>query len=256
MSDDSLVQLLKSIGLHCTAQTLPDLIATATKQRFSARTLIERMATAEDADRKAKSLERRSRRSRVGHLAPMADYDWNWPKKIDRVAVEEALALDFIATNSNVVLLGAQGLGKTMIAQNIAHNAVLKGHSALFITAAQLLNDLAAQESSRALERKLRFYCQSLSVLCIDEIGYLSYENRAADLLYEVISRRHKKKSLVITTNLAFSDWPTVFPNASCAVAMIDRLIEHSSIIAIEGDSFRKRVAEQRLKTNKPRKSK
>jgi DNA replication protein DnaC len=250
MSDD-LIDLLKSLGLHRTAQTLPDLIASATKQRWSARTLIERLAAEEDADKKKKGLERRSRRSRVGHLLPMVDYDWNWPKKIDRVAVEEALALDFVGSNSNVVLVGAQGLGKTMIAQNIAHNAVLKGHSALFITAAQLLNDLASQESSRALERKLRFYCNAVSVLCVDEIGYLSYENRAADLLYEVISRRHKKKSLVITTNLAFSDWPTVFPNASCAVAMIDRLIEHSSIIAIEGDSFRKRVAEQRIKNKR-----
>ncbi len=255
MTSDSLEPLLKSIGLHHTAQSLSDFIARATKERWSPRVIMEQFAKAEDVDRKRKSLERRSRHSRVGRFTSMADFDWNWPKKVDRQAVEEALALDFLSSNSNVVLVGAQGLGKTMIAQNIAHNAVLKGHSALFITAAQLLNDLAGQESSRALERRLRFYCQSTTVLCVDEIGYLNYENRSADLLYEVISRRYKKKSLVITTNLAFSDWPTVFPNASCAVAMIDRLIEDSSIIAVQGDSFRKRVAEQRIK-NKPRNSK
>jgi DNA replication protein DnaC len=254
MSKDTLIELLESIGLRSTAESLPDFIARATKDRWPVRTIIERLAAAEDADRKKRTLERRSRRSRVGHLSPMTDYDWNWPKKIDRAAVEEALALDFIATNSNVVLVGAQGLGKTMIAQNIAHNAVLGGHSALFVTAAQLLNDLAGQESPRALERRLRFYCQATNILCVDEIGYLSYENRAADLLYEVISRRHKKKSLVITTNLAFTDWPSVFPNASCAVAMIDRLIERSSIIAIEGDSYRKRVAEQTIKSKKRQK--
>ncbi len=255
MTEDTLTALLKSIGLHHTAHTLPDLIARATKERWAPHAIIEQLATSEDIDRKRKSLERRSRRSRVGQFTTMADFDWNWPKKIDRQAVEEALALEFVATSSNVVLVGAQGLGKTMIAQNIAHNAVLRGHSALFITAAQLLNDLAGQESSRALERRLRFYCQSTSVLCVDEIGYLSYENRSADLLYEVISRRYKKRSLVLTTNLAFADWPTVFPNASCAVAMIDRLIENSSIIAIQGDSYRKRVAEQRIK-DRPRKPK
>lgn len=246
MSTD-LARTLRVLGLHHTADTLADLVARATKARLSPLQLLEQMAAAEDADRKRRSLERRSRRSRVGQLAPMTDFDWNWPKKIDRQAVEEALSLGFATEVSNVVLVGAQGLGKTMIAQNIAHNAVLAGHSALFISAAQLINDLAGQESPRMLERRIKFYGQ-ISVLCIDEIGYLSYENRAADLLYEVISRRHKKKSVVITTNLAFKDWPTVFPNASCAVALVDRLIEHSSIIAIEGDSYRKRVAEIRNK--------
>lgn len=246
MSAD-LAQTLRALGLHYTADTLSDLLARATKARLSPLQLLEQLTAAEDADRKRRSLERRSRRSRVGQLVPMADFDWNWPKKIDRQAVEEALSLAFATEVSNIVLVGAQGLGKTMIAQNIAHNAVLAGHSALFISAAQLINDLAGQESPRALERRIRFYGQ-ISVLCIDEIGYLSYENRAADLLYEIISRRHKKKSVVITTNLAFKDWPTVFPNASCAVALVDRLIEHSSIIAIEGDSYRKRVAEIRNK--------
>jgi DNA replication protein DnaC len=250
---EQLQQTLRALGLHHTALTLSDLITRATKARLSPMQFLEQVAAAEDADRKRRSLERRSRRSRVGALAPMADFDWNWPKKIDRPAVEEALSLGFASEASNVVLVGAQGLGKTMIAQNIAHNAVLAGHSALFISAAQLINDLAGQESPRTLERRLKFYGQ-LSVLCIDEIGYLSYENRSADLLYEIISRRHKKKSVVITTNLAFKDWPTVFPNASCAVALIDRLIEHSSIIAIEGDSYRKRVAEIRNKTRAAKK--
>jgi len=252
---NDLQQLLRAIGLHFTAQGLDDLVATATKRRMGARELIEHIARAEDLDRKNKSLERRSSRSRVGKFKPIADFDWDWPKKIDRQAVEDALTLDFIASASNVVLVGPAGLGKSMIAQNLVHNAVLKGHSALFLSAAQILNDLSAQDSGRALERKLKFYCQSISLLCIDEIGFLTYESRAADLLFQIISRRHEKKSVIITTNLAFSDWPTVFPNASCTVAMIDRLVEHSSIIEIGGDSWRKRAAEQRLKA-KPRKLK
>ena len=252
---NDLQQMLRALGLHYTAQGLDDLIATATKRRMGPRELIEHIARAEDLDRKNKSLERRSSRSRVGKFKPIADFDWNWPKKIDRQAVEDALTLDFIASASNVVLVGPAGLGKSMIAQNLVHNAVLKGHCALFLSAAQILNDLSAQDSGRALERKLKFYCQPISLLCIDEIGFLTYESRAADLLFQIISRRHEKKSVIITTNLAFSDWPTVFPNASCTVAMIDRLVEHSSIIDIGGDSWRKRAAEQRLKA-KPRKLK
>jgi hypothetical protein len=111
-----------------------------------------------------------------------------------------------------------------MIAQNIVHAALLAGHSALFITASQLLLDLGAQESTRALDRRLRYY-SSRALLCIDEIGYLSYDTRNADLLFQVVSRRYERRSLVLTTNLAFSEWSSVFPNAACTTALIDRVV-------------------------------
>jgi DNA replication protein DnaC len=132
-----------------------------------------------------------------------------------------------------------------MIAQNIAHQAVVAGHSVLFLTAAQMLLDLGAQESARSLDRRLRFYA-SVSLLVVDEVGYLSFDARNADLLFQVVSRRYEKKSLVLTTNLAFQDWPSVFPNATCATALIDRVIHHADVLAIEGDSYRLREAKQR----------
>jgi DNA replication protein DnaC len=141
----------------------------------------------------------------------MSDFDWAWPKRLDRAAVEAALRLDFLADARNVVLVAAQGLGKTMIAQNIAHAAVLAGTHVLFITAAQLLLDLGSQESTRALARRLNHYA-TRGLLLIDEVGYLSYDARAADLLFQVVTRRYEKRSLVLTTNLPFSDWPTIFP--------------------------------------------
>ena len=131
-----------------------------------------------------------------------------------------------------------------MIAKNIAHHAVLAGHSVLFITAAQMLLDLGAQDSARALDQRLRHYATARSLLVLDEIGYLSYDNRNADLLFQVVSRRYERKSLVLTTNLAFGDWPTIFPNAACATALIDRLVHHAEVIAIEGESYRRREAE------------
>jgi DNA replication protein DnaC len=203
------------------------------------------MADEEQKERGRRSLERRLSRSRLGRFKPMADYDWGWPKKIDREAVESALRLDFLEGARNIVIVAPQGLGKTMIAQNIAHQAVLKGHSALFVTASQLLLDLGAQDTSRALDRRLRHYTSRTGLLIIDEMGYLSYDARNADLLFQVVARRYEQRSLVMTTNLAFSDWPTIFPNAACATALIDRVIHHADVITIEGESYRRRAAEE-----------
>ena len=181
----------------------------------------------------------------------MSDFDWAWPTRIDRAAVEAVLGLDFLADARNVVLVAAQGLGKTMIAQNIAHAAVLAGTHVLFTTAAQLLLDLGGQDSTRGLARRLTHYA-TRGLLLIDEVGYLSYDTRAADLLFQVVTRRYEKRSLVLTTNLAFSDWPTIFPNAGSAIALIDRLVHHAEIITIDGDSYRRRVAEAKRKPPRP----
>jgi DNA replication protein DnaC len=239
----ALAETLKAIGLTHTAAELDDLVALATKRRWNATQLLEHIVDAEQRERAKRSLDRRIGRSRLGNFKPLADFDWAWPTRIDRDAVEAALQLDFLGAARNVVLVAPQGLGKTMIAQNIAHAALLAGHSALFITAAQMLLDLGAQESARALDRRLRYYT-SRPLLCIDEIGYLSYDARNADLLFQVVSRRYERKSLVLTTNLAFSDWPTVFPNAACTTALIDRVVHHAEIIAIEGESYRRREAQ------------
>jgi DNA replication protein DnaC len=236
---------LAALGLRHSAEHLDDLVAFAQKRRLGPRELLEHLADLEDKDRARRSLERRTARSRIGRFKPIADYDWNWPQRVDRAKVEAAVQLDFLAEHRNVVLVAPQGLGKTMIAQNIAHQAVLHGHSVLFLTAAQLLLDLGAQESARGLDRRLRFYA-SVALLVVDEVGYLSFDPRNADLLFQVISRRYEKKSLVLTTNLAFQDWPSIFPNASCATALIDRVIHHADVLAIEGESYRLREAERR----------
>jgi len=241
----SLGQRLDALGLRHTSEHLDDLIALAQKRRLGAREIIEHVVDIEEQDRSRRSLERRTTRSRIGRFKPISDYDWTWPKRIERDRVESAVRLDFLAEHRNIVLVAPQGLGKTMIAQNIAHQAVLAGHSVLFVTAAQLLLDLGAQESARGLDRRLRFYA-GVALLVIDEVGYLGFDTRNADLLFQVVSRRYEKKSLIMTTNLAFKEWPTIFPNATCATALIDRVIHHADVLAIEGDSFRLREAEAR----------
>lgn len=240
----SLPEDLTQLGLRHLSSCLDDVIALATKKRWSPIQLIEHIAAIEGEARARQSLEGRLSRSHLGRFKPMADYEWKWPKEIDRPAIESALRLEFLAGARNIILVAPNGLGKTMIAKNIAHQAILAGHSVLFVTAAQMLLDLCGQDSARALDRRIKHYARP-RLLCIDEIGYLSYDNRNADLLYEVVSRRYEHKSIVLTTNLAFSDWPTIFPTTSSATALIDRVIHHADITAIEGDSFRKREAEE-----------
>ncbi len=244
---------LRALGLLITAGSLDDVIANATKKRWGPQQLIEYIVDVEDKDRARRGLERRRARSRLERFKAIADFDWNWPKKIERPLVESAVRLDFLESARNVVLVAPQGLGKTMIAQNIAHQAILAGYGVLFLSAAQLLLDLAAQESARALDRRLRYYA-NVSLLVVDEVGFLAFDNRNADLLFQVISRRYEKKSLVLTTNLAFRDWPTIFPNATCATALIDRVVHHADLIAIEGESYRAREAEQSAKARRSKK--
>jgi DNA replication protein DnaC len=234
---------LTNIGLRVTAQGLSDLIARATTQRWSPHTLLEQIAAAEVADKSRRSLERRLRLARLGRFKPVADFDWLWPRKIDRSLIERALTLDFIPEARNLILLGANGLGKTMLIKNIAYTAVLAGHTVVFRTAAELLADLQC-DSPALRRRKLAFYT-SPHLLCIDEVGYLSYDSSAADLLFEVVNRRYERSSIIITTNRAFKDWNAVFPNAACIATLIDRLTHHVDLLVIEGQSYRLRESEQ-----------
>jgi DNA replication protein DnaC len=200
----------------------------------------------EERERHRRSLERRLRYARIGAFKAMTDFDWSWPKKIDRDAALDLLSLGFIEEGVNAILLGPNGVGKTMLLRNIAHHAVQRGHTVRFTTASDMLSDLAAQESSAALKRRLRRYCQP-KLLCIDEVGYLSYDSRYADLFFEVVTRRYEgPRSIVLSTNKPFSEWSQVFPNAACVVTLVDRLLHRSEILAIEGDSFRLKEATER----------
>ena len=241
---------LRALGLRRTAEELADVLSRATRHRWSPAQLLEELVRAESQDRAQRSLERRLARARLGTFKPMADFDWAWPKAVDRAAVERVLTLAFLDRTENVILAAAQGLGKTMIAKNVAHQAVLQGYSVRCVTAADLLLDLGGQETTRALERRLRAYVKPRLVV-IDELGYLTYDTRAADLLFQVISRRYERGSLLVTTNLAFKDWGTVFPNAACVTALIDRLTHHAEILTLTGESYRRREAEATQKARR-----
>jgi len=203
---------LRLIGLRTIPANLDDFLARATKARWSPHMLLEQLAM-------------------------------EWPTKIEREVIERALTLDFIREARNFVLVGQNGLGKTMIAQNICHLAVLAGCSVLFRTAAAIVEDLR-HEMFEGRRRKLRSYGR-VDLLCIDELAYLSFDDKAADILYEVINRRYERKSVIVTTNRAFKEWNQVFPNATCIATLLDRLLHHAEVTRLEGDSYRIRESQR-----------
>ena len=196
-------------------------------------------------ERAHRSLQRRIRAAKLGKFKAMADFDWSWPARIDRAAVEDLMSLTFLADATNIVFVGPNGVGKSTLAQNMAHHALIQGHTVLFKSASEMLGELAALDSDSALRRRLHHYATP-DILVIDEVGYLSYSNRHADLLFELVSRRYEARSTIITTNKPFKEWSDVFPNAACVVSLVDRLVHRAEVISIEGESYRLKEARER----------
>jgi len=207
----------------------------------------------EQTERKQRSLDRRLSSAKLGRFKPLNEFDWQWPEKVDQQAIQALMQLDFLTSDSNIILLGSNGVGKSTIAQNLGYQAVMQGHTVLFTTAANMLNDLAAQDGDNALRRRIKYYARP-AFLVIDEVGYLSYSNRHADLLFEIINQRYEQRSTLVTTNRPFAEWNEVFPNAACVVSLIDRLVHHSEIIAIEGESYRMKEAKEQATKRRTRK--
>lgn len=229
---------LTDLRLHYLADNLDQFLLQANNSKWSLKEVFQRFIELEHIEKTNRSTQQRLKNSRIGKTKMMNQFDWSWPKKIDRPILEELLHAEFIKYFQNIVLAGPQGVGKTMIAKNIGLSAIGLGFKVLFSTASDLVIDLGSQESSAALQRRLKRYIFP-DLLIIDELGYLSFDNRSADLLFDIISKRYEKGAILITTNLAFKDWGGIFGGAACVTALIDRLTHHCEILKIDSDSYR-----------------
>ena len=238
---DALRKRLRSLTLYGLAAQDNDLLTEP---------WLQRVIDIEDRERKRRSLERRLTSARVAAFKPIADFDWVWPKTIDRKLIDELFSLAFINDAVNVVLLGPNSIGKTMIAKNLVHHAVINGYTARFTMASDMLHELASQDSDASLARRLRRFTQP-QLLAIDEVGYLNYDNRYADLLFEVVTRRYLNRPILITTNKPFAEWGEVFSSAACVVTLVDRLIHRSELVRLDVESYRLKEAKERAAKRK-----
>ena len=242
-SDDALRQRAARLSLHGLVGRWSEL---------GGESWVEELVGIEEQERARRSLERRLKAAKIGRFKPMADFDWTWPRKIDRDLVEDLFHLDFLEEAANVVLVGPSGVGKTTIAQNLAHHAVARGRTVRMALASEMLSDLSSQDGPAALARRMRRYVRP-ELLVVDEVGYLSYNAHHADLLFDIVNRRNPDRSTVVTTNKPFGEWNEVFPNSSSVVALVDRLVHRSEIVEIDGESYRLKEAKER-KEEKSRK--
>jgi DNA replication protein DnaC len=216
--------------------------AAATKAAEQQRSYVDYLAQLIEGEatlRENRSIERRIRNARFPVLKTLEEFQWSWPRKINRPQIQNLFRLAFIATHTNVVLIGNVGLGKTHLSIALGHAACLNGHTVLFTTAVDIINALAAAQSAGRLKRELGRYLKP-AVLIVDELGYLPIDKHGADLLFQIISQRYERAPMVITTNRAYKHWSQIFNNDSTLTsAILDRVLHHAETVIIEGKSFR-----------------
>ena len=243
MSEDKNINKLQAdlqiLGLHFMAEQYNQLASKATRDSTNHVDYLAWLATGELNVRKDRATVRRIKSARFPVVKTLDQFSWSWPKKINRMAIQNLLRLQFMEDHSNVILLGTVGLGKTHIATALGYTACLAGKSVLFATAIDTINTLAAAQAANKLKTELKKYL-SPQLLILDELGYLPIDKHGADLLFQVISQRYERGSTIITTNRAFKQWPEIFNNDSTLTsAILDRLLHHAETELIEGKSYR-----------------
>lgn len=230
---------LQFLHLHYIRDHYQALAAKAAEHQLSPLDYLAQLIDGEAAIREQRSIERRIRLARFPVLKTLDDFQWNWPKKINRPQIQNLFRLAFIATNTNVIMIGNVGLGKTHLSIALGHTACQNGHSVLFTTAVDIINTLAAAQSAGRLKREFQRYLKP-ALLIIDELGYLPIDKLGADLLFQIISQRYERAPMVITTNRVYKHWSQIFNNDSTLTsAILDRVLHHADTVIIEGKSFR-----------------
>ncbi|MEZ4294476.1 MAG: ATP-binding protein [Polyangiaceae bacterium] len=255
MDEPTPISALRRIGVRAPKEALDALLTHALKSRQSPVQTIEQLAALETREREARNL---ARRASTPPLAPSCPPTLRLEPSATSIAALRAPAPERAPAHGHqpsCCARGRAGVRKTTLAQLLAFDALQKGHTVRFCTLASAMADLLKQESLPAVERRLRRYTTP-DLLVLDEIGYLPCDSRSGDLLYNIISRRHEKRSTIVTTNLPFKQWNTIFPGAACIVALVDRFAQHCHVLDIDADSYRQRRPTDSPRARKPAPSK
>ena len=237
--DTVLQKQLDYLKLPYCQENFRSLAAEANTQHWTHLDYLARLVEGEAAARQDRAVLRRVKAARFPVIKTLDTFRWDWPKKINRLQIQDLFRLSFIDKKANVIFLGLCGLGKSHLATALGYAACQQGYSVLFANAIDVINTLSAAHSQGALKSQLRRYL-SPQLLILDEVGYLPIDQRGADLLFQVISQRYERGSIAITSNKAFKQWPTIFNGDSTITsAVLDRLLHHAETILIEGSSYR-----------------
>lgn len=230
---------LKELQLKACRQEYEALAVEAAQQHWPHVEYLRRLLEGECLRRRENRLQRRVQSARFPVIKTLDNFNWSWPKKINREQIQNLFRLAFLKDHGNVLLLGGVGLGKTHLATALGYAACLDGHTVLFTTAVDLINTLCAAQTEHRLKAELKRYTAP-RLLVLDEVGYLPIDKQGADLLFQVISARYECGSIVLTTNKAFKQWPAIFNNDSTLTsAVLDRLLHHAEAVILEGSSYR-----------------
>ena len=239
MNDESLLTHLRYLKLSYFREYHQALAREAAEKNWTPLDFLGRLVEGEALRRQDRATQRRLQAAHFPVIKTLEQFDWSWPKKINRAHVQNLFRLGFLKDKANVIFMGGAGLGKTHLATALAHAGCLAGHSVLFTTAIDIVNTLAAAQSTQRLKAELKKYL-SPSIVLVDELGYLPIDKTGADLLFQVFSQRYETGSTIVTTNQAYKNWAKVFNNdATLTSAVLDRLLHHAETITIEGRSYR-----------------
>ena len=231
--------MLKSLQLAYPLENLAALTGRAAAEAWPHQDYLDRLLEGECRRREANAVARRLKEARFPLRKDLSGFNWSWPKKINRVQIQNLFRLAFLEEHANVVFIGGVGMGKTHLATALGRQACEQGHTVLFATAVDIVNTLAAAQAAQRLRSELRRYTRP-ALLVVDELGYLPIDKLGADLLFQVFSQRYERGSTVLTTNKTYRHWPDIFNNdATLTSAVLDRVLHHAETVLIEGSSYR-----------------
>ncbi len=239
INEEQLEQQVTYLKLPTIQSLYQTLAQQAAEQGWSHLQYLEKLINEETLQRQQRARERRIRIARFPTPKTLAQFNWQWPKTVNEMAVKHLFRLLFVKDKANVVFLGGVGMGKTHLSIALGYQACLHNYSVLFTTAVEAINNLAAAQKVGRLKQELSKYLKP-QVVILDELGYLPVDKKGADLLFQIISQRYERGAIILSSNRAYKDWPEIFNNdATLTSAILDRLLHHSETVLIEGKSYR-----------------